>query len=109
MKESLKPIVPGCLCIIINCKQQGLQVTTIEKGYPPFRNLVERSGQPCWKIDKIVGWKYSNGMSGPRINYCPEHNLIRIDPDEESKKMFEKEKRDIVVKKPIKLREAYNE
>ena len=103
MKESLKPIEPGCLCIVINCKQTGIIVSALEKIYYSQDFVMNDKNLPCWRVDKALAWSARASRTDIRMPYCPEKNLMRIDPDEDDKKMFQKEDRDLQIKKRIKV------
>jgi len=94
----MKPIEPGCLCIVINdgvCGNNGKSVTAIEYlGNVPDRFLL---ADKIWRVDPPILWKEIPLFKSTEIAkgtdeylpYCPEINLMRIDGDEE---LFKQEK-----------------
>jgi hypothetical protein len=96
--ESLKPIEPGCLAVIVNSKHgnNGLMLRVVEyvgeelpdEVHPPYRVTFKRG--PYWRTDRPVP-KYSVGRRDGKVvpigeDCCvSERNLMRIDghePDE---------------------------
>lgn len=73
MKESLKPIEPGCLAMVVH-SDHPLIVATVREKYPT-RDRCHECGRhnSYWRID---------GENTERWHYCL-CVLIRIDPDEE--------------------------
>ena len=102
MSDKLKPIEAGCLALVVGYKGLLVQnngkiikvIDSLEKEYKPnaMRNLHSTLG-PCWSIDTALAFHV---QSTSEIEYHPigaEKYLMRIDPDDDQKKAFEKEKR----------------
>lgn len=81
MSEKLKPIVPGCLAVIINADPlTGTEVTALKFVGTDSRFL----DSDLWEIDKVL----PAPQKGYKSNLVPERYLMRIDPDEDAKEVF---------------------
>lgn len=114
MNNKLKPIEAGCLAMVIGFRARvksnnGKIVKVIERlgvnsSVGTDRNMHKSMGV-CWSIDTPLLYHLVEGDgTGTELHAIgAEKHLMRIDPDDDQKKGFEKEKRqmDRVIKQHV--------
>lgn len=111
MSDKLKPIEAGCLALVVGFK--GLlalnngkivkALACVDTGHAlTSTRIVSSDLGICWSIDTVILY-YLTDQSQEYFSVCPEKYLMRIDPDDDQKKEFEKERRqmDRVIKQHV--------
>lgn len=83
----MKPIVPGCLCVIIGSKSapelNGVCVEVIRKvsSDEASRLFLSRKYE-WWEVDRDIPLTAASGMVINYLPFCPTNHLLRIDGHE---------------------------